>query len=129
MNYNRAKEFYQKSETSHNQVKDPIDIVKTMVRELNKSMNVVVECIKNKDNPMVKSKNFSKALIIIYTLQTSLDFDKGGQLATQLFQLYEYCRQQLLKGFRKNIYDIIVKAIKALNELFTDSINGEPKKI
>ena len=128
-NYNRAKQFYNKSENSHNQVKDPLDMVRTMVLELNKSMKIVVECIKSKDKHMLKSKHFSKSLIIIYTLQTTLDFDKGGKLATQLFQLYEYCRQQLLKGFTKNIYDNILKAIDSLDELFINKENGETEAI
>lgn len=125
MNYNRAKHLYNKSENSHNQIKDPMDMVKTMIYELNKSMKIVVECIKNKDKHMLKSKHFSKSLIIIYTLQTTLDFEKGGKLATQLFQLYEYCRQQLLKGFTNNIYDNILKAINSLNELFINEKNGK----
>ena len=52
-------------------------------------------------------------------------FEKGGKLATQLFQLYEYCRQQLLKGFTNNIYDNILKAINSLNEIFINEKNGK----
>ena len=33
-------------------------------------------------------------------LQSSLDFEKGGEIARGLFQLYEYCRQQLLKDMK-----------------------------
>ena len=40
MNYNRAKHLYNKSENSHNQIKDPMDMVKTMIYELNKSMKI-----------------------------------------------------------------------------------------
>ena len=77
----------------------------------------------------IKSKYFSKALIIIYTLQTTLDFDKGGKLATQLFQIYEFCRQQLISGFSKNIKENINKSINALNQVFFEDINGKPAKI
>ena len=59
---------------------------------------------KNKveDNERVKkNSNFSRASHIIYTLQTSLDFDRGGEIAIQLFQVYEFCRKQLIKEFYK----------------------------
>ena len=39
-------------------------------------------------------------MTIIYALQSSLDFEKGGEIARGLFQLYEYCRQQLLKDMK-----------------------------
>ena len=54
-----------------------------------------------------------------YTLQTSLDFDKGGKIATQLFQIYEFCRKQLIKAFTKKVVVGINKAIKTLNEIIT----------
>ena len=33
----------------------------------------------------------ARSLSSIYALQTSLNFEKGGKIATNLFQLYEYC--------------------------------------
>ena len=129
MNYNKATNYYKKVEKSHNEVKNPIEVVKTMVKELNKSMTVVVNCIEKNEKTTTKSKYFSKALIIIYTLQTTLDFDKGGKLATQLFQIYEFCRQQLISGFSKNIKENINKSINALNQVFFEDINGKPAKI
>ena len=38
----------------------------------------------------------SKSLTIIYALQSSLDFEKGGEIAENLFRLYEYARQQII---------------------------------
>ena len=38
------------------------------------------------------SKYLVRCLTTIYSLQTSLDFEKGGTIATNLFQLYEFCR-------------------------------------
>ena len=37
------------------------------------------------------------ALSRIYLLQKCLDFDKGGDLAVNLFKVYEFARQSLLK--------------------------------
>ena len=57
-------------------------------------------------------------LIIIYTLQTTLDFEKGENLAAKLFQLYEFCRQQLIKCFREQVVEGVKKAMNALEEIF-----------
>jgi len=37
-------------------------------------------------------KSWKNALYSIYFLQKSLDFDKGGEIATNLFRLYEFCK-------------------------------------
>ena len=37
-------------------------------------------------------KSYRTALYAIYFLQKSLDFDKGGELASNLFRLYEFCK-------------------------------------
>ena len=44
----------------------------------------------------LRSKHFSRALTIIYSLQSSLDFEKGGEIAENLFQTYEFARQMII---------------------------------
>ena len=121
VHFNKAKHQYQKTDISSSQNNDPVEIVKTMVNELRKSMKIVTLHTNDKKNRISRNKHFSKALVIIYTLQTSLDFEKGGEIATQLFQVYEYCRQQLIKGFRSQVVDGIIKAINALKEIFFEN--------
>ena len=57
--------------------------------------------IKNGGDAELKSKHFARALTIIYALQSSLDFEKGESIATNLFQLYEFARQQLIADLPK----------------------------
>ena len=121
VHFNKAKHQYQKTDISSSQNNDPVEIVKTMVNELRKSMKIVTLHTNDKNNRISRNKHFSKALVIIYTLQSSLDFEKGGEIATQLFQVYEYCRQQLIKGFRSQVVDGINKAINALKEIFENT--------
>lgn len=45
-----------------------------------------------------KSIERAKALNAIYILQSSLDFEAGGEIATNLFKLYEYVRSNLITG-------------------------------
>ena len=53
-----------------------------------------------------------------------LDKSSGSfKLAAKLFQIYEYCRQQLIKCFKEQIIDGAKKAVNALDFIF------EPKKV
>ena len=119
---NKAKKFYSTTEKSSLQVQDPISIVKTMVKELQSSMNKVIDTTGNDGERFVRTKYFSRSLVIIYTLQTTLDFEKGESLATKLFQIYEYCRQQLIKCFKEQVVDGTYKAINALEDIFSPNM-------
>jgi len=120
MNFNKAKKEYQKTEISSNATKSAMELVEIMAKELNKSMGIVVNCLRNKEISKKRSKHFSRALMIIYTLQTTLDFDKGEDLAVKLFQFYEFCRKQLIKGVTQNIPDCVSKAIDTINQVFNE---------
>ena len=43
-----------------------------------------------------KEHHVERALSCIYFLQKSLDFENGGDLAKNLFKVYEYCRSQII---------------------------------
>ena len=63
------------------------------------------------------SRYFVKSLTTIYSLQTSLDFEKGGKIATNLFQLYEYCRLQIIDAFSTNKNHGLKKSYDALSQI------------
>ncbi len=85
------------------EISDPHQVILVMLQELLKSMQLFIDYSDSKmPNPQLRSKHFARALTIIYTLQTSLDFEKGGEIAQGLFQLYEYARQQLIHDLRCN---------------------------
>ena len=46
-----------------------------------------------------------------------MDFDKALEIANNLFQLYEYCRQEIIKGFSQQIEDGIIKAIDVVKQI------------
>ena len=123
-NFNKAKNFYKRAEKSSLNSNDPIAIVKTMITELQKSMDKVILSTGIDNQRDVRSKNFSRSLVIIYTLQTTLDFDSGEKLATKLFQIYEYCRQQLIKCFKEQVVEGTYKAINALENIFNINIEA-----
>ena len=119
---NKAKKFYSTTEKSSIKVQDPIALVKTMVKELQNSMSIVIDATGKEKERVVRTKYFSRSLVIIYTLQTTLDFEKGQTLAAKLFQIYEFCRQQLIKCFKEQVVDGTKKAIKALEDIFSTNM-------
>ena len=124
---------YKKTQQSSNAVTSSHEIVRTLMKELVNSMQKIVLDIQDerkrkqdqylvdkvfeKKNARHKSKNLSKSLSIIYGLQTSLDFDKALEIANNLFQLYEFCRHEIIRGFSQKIEDGILKAIDVVSQI------------
>ena len=120
MNYNHITQAYQNAERQAlEEMNDPHLIVLTMFDALLKSMQLFQANIdiRNGGDSEVKSKHFARALSIIYALQSSLDFEKGESIATNLFQLYEFARQQLISDLTKGQADGTPKAIASLQEI------------
>ena len=73
--------------------------------------------VPNTDNFRRKSNSFSKALTIIYTLQSSIDFEKDLNIAKNLFQIYEFTRMALINEFKTCNVQKSVLAASALKEI------------
>ena len=133
MTNNEYINAYKKTQQSSNTETSSHEIVRTLMKELVNSMQKIVLDIQDDRSKKVdkftidkaqegkitqnKSKNLSKSLSIIYGLQTSLDFDKAMEIANNLFQLYEYCRQEIIKGFSQKIENGIIKAIDIIKQI------------
>ena len=117
MNYSNITQAYQNAERQAlAETNDPHLIVMTMLDALVKSMQIFVDNIdlKNGGNAEMKSKHFSRAISIIYALQSSLDFEKGGDIANNLFQLYEYGRVKLIEDLGKGVANDTPQAIEVI---------------
>ena len=117
MNYSNITQAYQNAERQAlEETNDPHLIVMTMLDALVKSMQIFVDNIdlKNGGNAEMKSKHFSRAISIIYALQSSLDFEKGGDIASNLFQLYEYSRVKLIEDLGQGVSNGSPQAIQAI---------------
>ena len=133
MKNNEYIKAYKKTQLSTSTVTSSHEIIRTLMKELVNSMQKLVLDIQDDKarksdkflantshdgkNIQKKSRNLSKSLSIIYGLQTSLDFDKALEIANNLFQLYEYCRQEIIKGFSQKIEDGIIKAIDIIKQI------------
>lgn len=92
MNVQIAKEAYSKvkKETSSSERNNHVN-VGLALRKLKSSMTNMIQNEKGEKDENFK-KSYKSALHSIYVLQKSLDFDKGGELAQNLFRLYEFCK-------------------------------------
>ena len=109
------------TKTDHTNVvegNDPVAIVALLFDELIRAMQDFIQhSDPEKGEKDVRSRQFSRSLTIIYALQTSLNFEEGGDIANNLFQLYEYARQQLLQDWKDNTIEGTEKAIISLDDI------------
>ena len=98
---------------------DPHFVVLMMFDALLKSMALFQKnaSAKQGKEQELKSDSFARALTIIYALQTSLDFEKGGEISENLFKLYEFSRQKLLSDMKAGEAIGTSDAIDVLTEI------------
>ncbi len=121
---------YQKTKFSTNSVKSSHEVIRELMFQLSNSLQKIIidineyssdqtknQNISKKEVALKKSKNMSKCLTIIYGLQTSLDFDNAPDIAGNLFQLYEFARQQVIKGFTKKDASGVQQALEIIGEI------------
>tara|TARA_Y100000766_G_C18344477_1_gene336456 strand:- start:65 stop:463 length:399 start_codon:yes stop_codon:yes gene_type:complete len=119
MKLNQAKKFYKKSQNDGLENQNSFEIFKKINYELVRSLSIVSEKIEKKEIDEIRQKNFTKALTIIYTLQTSLNFEKELKLCADLFKLYEYCRKKLIEGMTSLKSKEIFSSAVNLDKLFS----------
>ena len=118
-NYKKIADVYKSTERNALvESEDPHKLVLVMFDALIKSMEIYVENIDVKKADLeLRSKHFSRALTIIYSLQSSLDFEKGGEIADNLFQTYEFARQMVIGSIKTMDENGPKRAISLLSEI------------
>jgi flagellar protein FliS len=92
----------------------PHELIQVTLQTLRQSLDLLSQDVIDAEF-FAKSK--AKALTAIYILQTSLDIEKGGEIARNLFQVYEYCRLQVVNSKRRDVPQGLTLCIKLLDEL------------
>ena len=69
------------------------DVVLAALNRLQASLNILLTTTDLK----ARSKAFEVTILIIYYLQKTLDLISGGELAQNLFRLYEFCRLKVIE--------------------------------
>ena len=100
--YNQTKASSEaNNQDGYEAVKYALDQVIGSMEKLNKGLDTIE-----------KEHHFERALSSIYFLQKCLDFEKGGELAKNLFKVYEYCRVQIIDFTIKGTVEKLDKAIE-----------------
>ena len=119
MNYNASMKQYINDEiTAKTSSLDPHKIIEEVLKDLKKNMETLAYSIDNE--PVVssiKSNSFSKSLTAIYILQSSLNFEDGKEIAENLYNIYEFCKDGIMKGFTKRDSKLVYEAIPPIDEI------------
>lgn len=95
----------------------PYDIVFQTLKELSRALHVLAEA--HAKGAALPAEHMNRGLTAIYILQTSLDFEKGGEIAQDLFQLYEFARFHLLRAWRGEAEPRLREAAEAMSEILS----------
>ena len=97
---------------------DPQALIMLLLDELLRAMRGYVSVVSSNDSQeMWKSDQFTRSLTMLYGLQSCLNFDEGGEIAENLFRLYEYARVQLLHTSQTGETDGTQVAISSISEI------------
>ena len=109
MNYNASMKHYVNNDIAAKTSSDnPHKIIEEILKDLVKNMQTLAYSLDHEPViSSIKSNSFSKSLTAIYILESSLDFENGGQIAQNLFSIYEFCKESIMKGFTKRNSKIV----------------------
>jgi flagellar protein FliS len=94
----------------------PYQLVQMMYEELLKALDAMAVAARRGDYAQ-RSQRQARALAIITGLETSLDFDKGGDIAEGLVQIYREARRLVTQGGREADADAVLQARAMIGEI------------
>ena len=104
MNKFIGKQAYQNMASLNPRIEDAHGAITVCLDTLLHNLKILAE--KPRQGSELFNKVSSKCLTAIYILQSSLDFEKGNQIAENLFKLYEYVKFQVIANSRQDAADI-----------------------
>ena len=121
MNYYAAIKQYEEADiNSKIENASKHDFIRVVLEELHKNLNVLKYCIENENKLSEnKSKSFAKIITSIVILTSSLDFEKGEPIASNLFNLYDFCRREVLDSYKNLKTTGIDKSINIVEDILS----------
>ena len=119
MNYNASmKQYFKDDITGKTSNLNSHKIIEEVLKDLRKNMETLAYSIDHEPViSSIKSNSFSKSLTAIYILQSSLNFDEGKEIAENLYRIYEFAKDGIMKGFTKRNSKLIYDAIPPIDEI------------
>ena len=96
----------------------PHQLVQIMYEELLKALDAMAFATARGDY-VQRGQQQTKALGVLTGLETSLDFDKGGQIAVDLVAIYREARRLVVAGGRENDARMVTQAREMIQEIAT----------
>ncbi|HUD94339.1 flagellar protein FliS [Sphingobium sp.] len=94
----------------------PHGLVKILFDELLLAMDAAALAERNGDRMKVSDKQ-ARAMSILFALESSLDYDKGGDVAVGLAQIYREARRLLLVGAKERSAEPVDQARAIVAEI------------
>lgn len=94
----------------------PHALVKVLFDELLLALDAAALAERNGDRLKVSDKQ-ARAMSILFALESSLDFDRGGDIATGLAQIYREGRRLLLTGAKERSAEPVDQARVMIAEI------------
>lgn len=98
---------------------DPYELVQMVLKAILGKITAATVCIERNDIPN-KGILISDSITLISSLEASLDMEKGGEISTNLSDLYNFCTNHLLQA---NI-DNDVKKIEEVHTIISTIKEG-----
>lgn len=119
MNYSASmKQYINNDISAKTSSLNPHKIIEEILKDLKKNMETLAYSLDNEPVlSSIKSNSFSKSLTAIYILQSSLNFDDGKEIADNLYNIYEFCKNGIMKGFTKRDSKLVYDAIPPIEEI------------
>ena len=115
MNKFIGKQAYQNMAITPPRIEDPHAAITVCLETLLHNLKILREMPSGRSE--LFNKVASKCLTAIYILQSSLDFDKGREIAENLFKLYEYVKYQVLEKSKKSNTSDMDCAVSIISEI------------
>ena len=94
----------------------PHRLVAVLFEELLKSLDALAAATRRNDHTQ-KGTRQSRALSILHGLESSLDHERGGEIADGLSKIYREARRLVMVAGRTNDVEAIMKARTMLEEI------------
>jgi flagellar protein FliS len=94
----------------------PHQLVKILFDELLLAMDATALAMRADDKGKALDKQ-TRALTLLHALESSLDFEKGGEIASNLAIIYREARRRMLAALAENNVDRAVSARSIINDI------------
>ena len=95
---------------------DPHTLVQILFSQFIVSIELTIQALEVSDLA-AKSAHITKCMMICHLLASSLDFDKGGDIAVSLAEIYEWSRRKLLEASRYNRISDLQDVHKTISDI------------